>query len=106
MIKLEIKPLSVNECWQGRRFKTKKYSEYETKMLSLLPSLQIDNNKQMSLFIEFGFSNNASDIDNCLKPFLDLLQKKYGFNDKIITELNVRKIKVLKGKEHIIFKIN
>ena len=28
MIHLEIKPLSVNECWQGKRFKTKAYLKY------------------------------------------------------------------------------
>lgn len=103
--KINIKPLSVNEAWQGRRFKTPKYLTYEKNMLKILPNLNISKDKNLSLFIEFGFSNNASDIDNCLKPFIDCLQKKYGFNDKLINELNVRKIKVSKGYEHIIFEI-
>lgn len=106
MIKLNIKPLSVNEAWQGRRFKTPKYKEYETEILNILPNELYIPKDNIKLFIEFGFSNNASDIDNGLKPFLDCLQKKYNFNDKNITELNVRKIKVLKGLEHIIFKIS
>jgi len=106
MIKLNIKPLSVNEAWQGRRFKTDKNKRYEKVILSFLPlSMKIPENN-IKLFVEFGFSNNASDIDNCLKPFIDCLQKKYNFNDKLINELNVRKIKVSKGYEHIIFEIS
>ena len=106
MEKLNIKPLSVNEAWQGRRFKTDKYKKYESDILLLLPNTLKIPTQNIRLFIEFGFSNNASDIDNCLKPFLDCLQKKYGFNDKLINELNVRKIKVSKGYEHIIFEIS
>lgn len=106
MEKLNIKPLSVNEAWQGRRFKTDKYKKYESDLMVLLPNNLKIPNGNIRLFIEFGFSNNASDIDNCLKPFLDCLQKKYGFNDKLINELNVRKIKVSKGYEHIIFEIS
>lgn len=106
MVKLNIKPLSVNEAWQGRRFKSPKYKLYENVILSFLPvSMKIPENN-IKLFVEFGFSNNASDIDNCLKPFIDCLQKKYNFNDKLINELNVRKIKVSKGYEHIIFEIS
>jgi len=29
---INIKPLSVNDCWQGRRFKTKEYKAYEKEM--------------------------------------------------------------------------
>ena len=103
MQKINIKPLSVNEAWQGRRFKTPKYSKYEKDMLTLLPNNITIPKDNIKLFIEFAFSNSASDIDNCLKPFIDCLQKKYGFNDKLINELDVRKIKVSKGYEHIIF---
>ena len=106
MQKLNIKPLSVNEAWQGKRFKTPKYKKYESDMLMILPNdLKVPNDKPLSLFVEFGFSNSASDIDNCLKQLIDCLQKKYNFNDKLINELNVRKIKVSKGYEHIIFEI-
>jgi len=105
MQKISIKPLSVNEAWQGRRFKTPKYDKYIKDILLILPSQLAIPKDNIKLFIEFGFSNSASDIDNCLKPFIDCLQKKYGFNDKLINELDVRKIKVSKGYEHIIFEI-
>jgi Holliday junction resolvase RusA-like endonuclease len=101
---LNIKPLSVNEVWQGKRFKTKKYSVYEKEMLLLLKPFTLPSSP-LTISIEFGFSNVASDIDNPLKPFLDILQKKYLFNDKDIFELIVTKKKVNKNSEYIAFKI-
>ena len=54
----------------------------------------------------FGFSSNASDLDNPVKPLIDILQKKYGFNDNQIFELNIRKCIVAKGKEFISITVN
>lgn len=48
-------------------------------------------------------SSSLADIDNFLKPFIDILQKKYGFNDKLIYKLSVKKVKVAKGDEYIDF---
>ena len=36
---LKIKPLSVNQVWQGKRFKTKTYKDYEKNVLAILPNL-------------------------------------------------------------------
>ena len=58
------------------------------------------------MILIFGFSSKAGDIDNPIKLFLDILQKKYGFNDKNIYELQVEKRDVKKGKEFIQFKIS
>ena len=106
MIKLNIKPLSVNEAWQGKRFKTPKYSTYQNNMLNLLPNLNITKTDNFFLFVEFGYSSKLSDIDNGLKPLIDCLVKKYGFDDRYITELNVIKKLVNKGQEYIIFEIS
>lgn len=101
--RLECKPLSVNEAWQGRRFKTEKYKKYETDLLYLLPKLSVPL-PPYRLEIEFGMSK-LSDIDNPLKPFLDVLQKKYQINDRHILELKVKKTLVKKEQEFISFKI-
>ena len=105
-MKIEIKPLSVNQCFQGRRFKNKKYKSYEKELLLLLPKVKIDFKRDLRVDLTFGFSSTLSDIDNPLKPLLDVLQKKYGFDDKQIQELNVKKEIVKKGKEFIKFKIS
>jgi hypothetical protein len=84
-------------CW--------KYKSYETELLCILPALQIPAGA-LTIEIEFGFSNAAKDIDNPVKPFLDILQKRYRFDDKQIYELYIVKKIVSKGKEYIAFKIN
>lgn len=104
MIKLELKPLSVNTAWQGRRYKTKEYEQYERNALLLLPDFKLPG-PPYKLTIEFGFSNKASDIDNPLKTTLDILCKKYKFDDKDVYELNVKKVIVKKGAEYSQFKI-
>jgi len=103
-MKINIKPLSVNQCWQGRRFKTDKYRAYEAEMLYRLPKMIIPKVK-LNICITVGFSNKASDIDNVAKPFIDILQKKYSFNDNQIYLLTMTKKIVKKGNEYIDFSI-
>ena len=106
MIKMNIKPLSVNEVWQGRRFKTDTYKVYEKELLLTLPAIYFDTKgKRLRVKLEFGFSNKSSDVDNPTKPFLDILQKKYGFNDSQIYQLYITKTIVKKGKEYASFQI-
>ncbi len=104
MITISIKPLSVNRAWKGRRFKTNFYKSYEKQVLILLPSLEVPSVK-LKLSIEVGFSNKGSDLDNIAKPFIDILQKKYGFNDSKIYQLTLLKKIVSKGNEYIKFNI-
>lgn len=104
MKRIDIKPLSVNQVWQGRRFKTKKYKDYEKTVLSILPKLKIPEGN-LKLIITFGFSSKASDWDNPIKPFQDILQKKYEFNDSRIYKAEIEKVIVKRGKEFIDFRI-
>ena len=104
MDKIDIKPLSVNQAWQGRRFKTKKYINYQNNVLMMLPKVAIPE-PPLIVNLELGFSNKASDIDNPVKMILDILQKKYKFNDSEIYELNIKKVIVKKSKEYFKFNI-
>lgn len=100
---IKTKPLSVNKVWCGKRFKTDDYKVYEQELFLLLPKeLKIPKGK-IHLKLRFGFSSKASDIDNPLKPFVDILQKKYGFNDKMIYKLSVEKVDIKKDSEFIEF---
>lgn len=105
MPEIKVKPLSVNQAWQGRRYKTKLYQQYERIMLAALPNLSIPNGP-LSVSLTFGFSNRASDLDNPVKPMLDILQKRYRFNDSRVYTLTVYKKIVPKGQENITFEIN
>lgn len=99
--KINDKPLSINEAFQGRRFKTPAYKEYEKGMLLNMPRAKIEKDQMLRVEFFFGFSNKASDLDNPVKLLMDIAQKKYGFDDKMVFELNVRKCIVKKGDEFI-----
>ena len=103
--KLALKPLSVNKAFQGKRFKTKEYKQFERDMLLMLPKVKIDFKGNLRVDIDYGFSSVLSDIDNPNKMVLDVLCKKYGFDDRQIFELNNTKTIVKKGQEFIICSI-
>lgn len=105
MNKINIKPLSVNACWQGRRFKTPTYKAYEEELLHMLPKGIKCPVGRLFLQITVGVSNKASDLDNIVKPFVDVLQKKYGFDDKRIYGMDLWKEDVKKGDEFISFEL-
>ena len=104
MNRVSIKPLSVNRCWQGRRFKTVQYKNYEHELLLKLKPYDIPTG-HLELDLIFGLSTMLADIDNPVKPFLDVLQKKYGFNDRDVMKMTVEKVKVAKGDEFASFNL-
>ena len=104
MPRINIKPLSVNQCWMGRRYKTKTYKNYEANMLMLLPDIELPK-PPFEVLYKFGFSSAASDLDNPVKPLQDILQKRYKFDDKHIHRMVVEKVKVKKGQEFLIFEV-
>lgn len=104
MIRIKIKPASVNDIFKGRRFRNNYYDQYEKTLLFLLPKITLPP-APYKVSLVWGFSSKASDLDNPCKPFLDVISKKYGFNDKLITELHIKKELVSKGQEFIQFEI-
>ena len=103
-MRINIKPLSVNKVFQGRRFRTKEYDIYEMQVKRLLPKIELPKGN-LSIKYVVGYSNKASDIDNCIKPFQDILSKFYGFNDNLIYHVEIDKVIVQKGSEFIEFEI-
>jgi Holliday junction resolvase RusA-like endonuclease len=103
-IHIQIRPLSVNEAWKGKRYRTPKYRQYQNDLGYLLPAMKIPQGK-LEVWLTFGFSNDQSDDDNPIKPTIDIMATKYGFNDKQVYQYHVRKEIVPKGKEYIKFKI-
>lgn len=99
-----IKPLTVNQAWKGRRFKTQKYKDFEEELCLLLPQLDIPDGELQVKYV-FGVSSKLSDWDNPIKPFQDVLQKKYGFDDRRIVKAIVEKVHTKKHEEYIKFKI-
>lgn len=104
MIRIDIKPLSVNEAWKGKRFKTDVYKKYERDCLFLLPKISLPPPPYKITYV-FGMSNTLSDFDNPVKLCTDILQKKYRFNDRDIYEALIKKVLTEKGKEYFEFSI-
>ena len=100
IIQIQIKPLSVNEAWQGKRYKTVAYKNYEKNLMLLLPS-KIIIPDLIRLDITYWFSNSQSDVDNPTKLLIDILQKKYKFNDSKVYEIHLYKKLTKKGSERI-----
>lgn len=104
-MRLNTKPMSVNEAWQGKKYKTIKYKLYEKECLLLLPKKIALPDGKIKISLLFGFSSKNCDADNPVKCFIDILQKKYGFNDNKIYEYSIKKVDVKKGEEFIEFNI-
>jgi len=100
MNEIKIKPLSVNEAWAGRRFKSEKYKKFQFELINKIQKLQLPKGDILA-FYEFGFSNKASDWDNPIKPIQDILQRKLKFNDSRIYLGLGHKVIVKKGEEYI-----
>lgn len=105
MHKVNLKPLSANQAWQGKRFKSAAYKAFERDCLLMMPKGVEIPEGQLTVAIRFGFSNAASDIDNPLKMLIDCLCKKYEFDDKRIYILGAQKMIVKKGAEFFEFDI-
>ena len=75
----------------------------------LLPKrskISIPKRGPLEIHYEFGVSSPLFDVDNAIKPFQDVLQIKYGFNDRRIMYLTAKKEHVGKGEEYIRFSID
>lgn len=73
-------------------------------MLRSLKPLEIPEGR-LSIEYVFWFSSSNSDLDNPIKPFQDILCKRYWFDDKRIFSISVEKILVKKGEEFVAYKI-
>lgn len=104
MAKINIKPLSTNALHTGKRHSSKDYLIFEKELYYQLPPMTIPEGN-LCLNVVFGVSSELADLDNCLKGTIDVLAKKYQFNDKRIFEMHVFKEITKKGKEYIDFSI-
>lgn len=102
---VKIKPMTVNQAWQGRRYKTPEYKAWREQINWMLPAVVDVPEGKMMLMVTFGVSSKLSDMDNLMKPFIDALQDKYGFNDRNIYAGLVGKVDVPKGSEFIKFSL-
>jgi len=89
---IKVPPLSVNKAWQGRRFKTQEYKKWEENALLTMPHYpKIKGQVLVELHFYMRYPKKG-DIDNPIKPALDLLtKKKWIEDDRLIYSLIVQK---------------
>lgn len=105
MHKVNIKPISLNNAYVGRRFASKTLKQYKSDISYLLPKITVPEGK-LSLMLEFGVSYKSTDGDNLVKCFQDAIAEQYGFNDKMIYKWSIEKVDVKRKEEYIKFKID
>ena len=108
LIKMMVKPLSANKMYLGRKRKSHWYRDFEAALLKSLPStgVRIPRKAKIKVTYVVGYSSKLADIDNFLKPFQDILQTHYKFNDNRIYKTEIIKdADCNKGEEYIAFAI-
>lgn len=100
---LDIKAISLNQAYRGRRFATSELKKFKEDIFLLLPKCSINIKGKLEVSYIFGISSRGSDGDNLIKAFQDCLAQAYGFNDNIIYKWKVEKVIVSKGEEYIEF---
>ena len=105
MVVIDLKPISVNEAWKGRRFKTDKYKAFRKMVLLQLRPMAIPSDVRLEIHLKYGFTTAGADIDNPTKMILDILSEKFKFNDNRIYRLVIDKDVVGKGNEYFAFEI-
>lgn len=105
MTRINIKPISLNEAYRGRRFSTKELKQFKDDVYIQLPKLIIPKGK-LEIHYVFGVSSKRSDGDNLVKAIQDCIANAYGFNDCMIYKWRGEKVDVAKGKEFIEFELS
>ena len=108
--RIKQKPLSVNECWQGQRFRTPIYKCFSKKvpvLVNILRPKPIRPPEKTPLWTHYrwGVSNMMADTDNPTKPFQDVLFKNWRMKDHHIRFMILEKVKTKKGEEYIEFAV-
>ncbi len=108
---VKVPPISVNKCWQGRRFKSKVYKQWGLDVATMLISEKpfTEMKEWIVVDLEFYIKNfQRADADNMIKPILDsLTHAKVILDDRYIKRVSSEKWKVSsKEDERIIIKIS
>ena len=104
---LELRPVSTNRLYVGRRFLSKEAKQFKEQchrqLLLLSEPIHVPDGR-LELHFVFGLHRDM-DVTNCVKLVEDVLADFYGFNDKRVQGCSLRKVKVARGEEFISFSL-
>ena len=101
-VRIPLKPLSTNDAWSGKRYKTKEYKDFEQILLILLRKMKpVIPEGPVGFDLRVGISARF-DADNTIKTLLDTIEKYCNhFNDNSVFDIHVRKVLVPAGDEYM-----
>jgi len=93
-IEIPLKPISVNEAFQGRKFKTKKCKQYEKDIVNFLGFWKEKIEGKIEIHYTFYLINHSrTDYDNLIKITQDMLVNRgYLVDDSKIYKAIIEKI--------------
>ena len=91
---IPLKAISVNKVWQGKRFKTKDYEQFEEDCFKLIRKQKMIKGEVQINYKFFIKSYALTDVDNLIKPIQDIIVK-CGFieDDRKVKYLTAEKFK-------------
>ena len=93
-MRIDIKPLSVNACWQGRRYKTPEYKDFEEECLLLLRNKKMIKGPVVVYYNCYIKNYSRSDVGNFEKPLSDIITKAGLIeDDRFIKKIVMEKFK-------------
>jgi len=94
-VEIPVQALSINQAFQGRRFKTRIYQAFEREATILLPRMKMMMGL-VEVWYEFGLTKRnfkRSDVGNLEKCLSDILVKRgYIEDDRKIMALHLQKV--------------
>lgn len=93
-VNLDIKPLSVNRAWQGRKYKTKEYNAWRREIEILMPRKEMIQGDVSVTVIYSLVRHRRTDLDNLFKTLFDsIVNRGYIEDDTRIVEIHAKKVK-------------
>ena len=107
MYVIPLCPLSQNQAWKGKRYKSSDYKQYEKDVTTYLLTLDLPKVKQKEkiyLLFEFG-TVSRQDLSNNLKLLEDIICRYLGIDDRYTMAIFCRKVITKKVDSFIKFNI-
>lgn len=106
-VHLKAAPVSTNQLYVGKRWKSKRAKQFEHNVANQLAVFCADKTLpagELSIAFRFG-TTRRQDVDNSVKCVLDVICKHYGIDDRRFTGISLVRVPVPKGSEFITFRI-
>ena len=103
---INIKPLTVNQAWQGKKFKSPAYKQFSNDIAWLLPRNGKAPSGPIEVYYKFFLKHHATtDFDNLIKPLQDQLVQNFIIeDDRFIYKAIIEKIPSDKDYIEVTFK--